>query len=186
MRMVPFVVLTSLLMTPFAAGQQMATPPEKGSCEELTVKYKLPKEVGKRKGPDRLKWEDVDRILTNIREGLQGRECQFTFRALFQVKPKKEQIVYFPLTNNVLRTVPEGSLHGVQVLSMEGKPLGQYDSRVPHEKSGGTLAKKSYTLFSFQFKNPSGEFESVGGRLLLDEYLVKWDDIKDKVAVTTK
>lgn len=186
MRMTAFVILASLLMTSFAAGQQTATPPEKGSCEELTVKNKLPKEVGKRKGPDRLKWEEVDRILTNLHEGLQGRACQFTFSALFQVKSKKEQVVYFPLTNNVLRTVPEGSLHGVQVHSMEGKPLGQYDSRVPHEKSGNALAKRSYTLFSFQFKNPSGEFESVGGRLLLDEYLVKWDDVKDKVAITTQ
>jgi len=184
--MLSLVVLLSVLMTPFAAGQQMATPPEKGSCEELTVKYKLPKEVGKRKGPDRLKWEDVDRTLTDIRENLQGRECQFTFSGLFHVKTKKDQVLYFPLTNNVLRTVSEGALQGLQVFSMEGKPLGQYDSRVPHEKSGGGLAKRSYTLFSFQFKSPNGEFESVGGRLLLDEYLVKWDDIKDKVAITTK
>ncbi len=184
--MISLLILLGVVMTPFAAGQQMATPPERGSCEELTVKYKLPKEVGKRKGPDRLKWEDVDRILTAMREDLQGRECQFTFGALFKVKSKKDQVVYFPLTNNVVRTVPETALQGLQVFNMEGKPLGQYDSRVPHEKSGGALAKKSYTLFSFQFKNPNGEFESVGGRLLLDEYLVKWDDIKDKVAITTK
>jgi hypothetical protein len=186
MRMTLLVILLSVLLTPLAAGQQMATPPEKGSCEELTVKYKLPKEIGKRKGPDRLKWEDVDRILTGLREDLQGRECQFTFSSLFRVKSKKEQVIYFPLSNNVLRTVPEGSLEGVQVFNMEGKPLGLYDSRVPHEKSGGGLAKKSYTLFSFQFKNAKGEYESIGGRLLLDEFLVKWDDIKDKVAITTR
>jgi len=186
MRMISLLVLLSVWMTPFAAGQQTATPPEKGSCEELTVKYKLPKGVGKRNGPDRVKWEDVDRILTDMREGLQGRECQFTFGALFKVKAKKDQVVYFPLTNNVVRTVPEAALQGLQVFNTEGEPLGQYDSRVPHEKSGGGLAKQSYTLFSFQFKNPSGEFESVGGRLLLDDFLVKWDDIKDKVAITTK
>ncbi len=186
MRIISLLVLLSLLATPFVAGQQTAAPPAKGSCEELTVKYKLPKEVGKRKGPDRLKWEGVDRVMTDIREDLQGRECQFTFSALFQVKPKKDRVIYFPLTNNVLRTVSEASLQGIQVFSVEGKPLGQYDSRVPHEKSGGGLAKKSYTLFSFQFKNPGGEFESVGGRLLLDDYLVKWDDIKDKVAITTR
>ncbi len=185
MRIVSLLVLLSLVMTPFAAGQT-AVRPEKGSCEELTAQYKLPKEVGKRKGPDRLKWEEVDKILSGIRQDLQGRECQFTFSALFQVKPKKDQVVYFPLTNNVLKTVPENALQGLQVFGVEGKPLGQYDSRVPHEKSGGGLAKRSYTLFSFQFKNPNGEFEAVGGRLLLDDYLVKWDDIKDKVAITTK
>ncbi|MFB3906387.1 MAG: hypothetical protein ACE15E_23330 [Acidobacteriota bacterium] len=185
MRTISFFVLVSLLITPFAAGQQTAAPP-KGSCEELTFKYKLPKEVGKRKRPDRLKWEDVDKILTGIREDLQGRECDFTFSALFRVEPKKDQVIYFPLTNNVLRTVPEGVLRGLQVFNMEARPLGQYDSRVPHERSGGGLAKKSYTLFSFQFKNPDGEYESVGGRLLLDEFLVKWDDIKEKVAITTR
>jgi len=184
--MISLLVLMSLVLTAQAAGQQMATRPEKGSCEELTLKYKLPKDVGKRKGPDRLKWEDVDKLLTGMREELPGRECQFTFGALFQVKPKKDRPLYFPLTNNVIRTVPENALEGVQVYDLEGKPLGRYDSRVPHEKSGGGLAKKSYTLFSFQFKNPSGEFESVGGRLLLDEFLIKWDDIKDKVAITTR
>ena len=185
MRIVSLLFLLSVFMTASAAAQT-AAPPEKGSCEELVAKYKLPKDVGKRKGPDRLKWEDVDKLLTGIREDLQGRECQFTFSQIFQVKPKKEQTVYFPLTNTVLKTVPETALQGVQVFGVEGTPLGQYDSRVPHEKRGHGLAKTSYTLFSFQFKNPNGEFQSVGGRLLLDDFLVKWNDIKDKVAITTK
>jgi len=169
----------------WGAGEQAQQGPEKGSCEEVTSIMKLPKDVGKRKGPARLKWEEVDKVLTTLREDLQGRECRFTFSGLFKVKGKKDEVVFFPLTNNVLRTVPEPAFEGLQVFNSEGKALGQYDSRVPHEKSGGGLAKKSYTLFSFQYKNPQGEFEAVGGRLLLDGFLVKWDDIKDKVAITT-
>jgi len=178
--------MLSLLMAGTVVwGAQAGYKPEPGSCEEVTFQMKLPKEIGKRKNPTRLKWEDVDKILSRLREELRGRDCQFTFGALFNVKAKKDETVFFPLTNNVLRTVPESTFQGLQVFNLEGEPIGLYEGRVLHEKSGRGLVKKSYSLFSFQYKNAEGEFESVGGRLLLDEYLVKWDDIKDKTAVTT-
>ncbi len=161
-------------------------PASLGACADVAAKLKLPQAVGKRKQPNRLKWEDVDKVMTRLREELQGRECRFSFAEVFRFKQKKDEEIFFPLTNNVLRTSPEGVFEGIEVFNHQVKVVGRFANRVPHERSGGGYAKKSYTLFSFQFKNSSGEFESVGGRLLYDDYLVRWNDIKEKVALTSK
>ena len=39
--------------------------------------------------------------------------------------------------------------------------------------------KKKYTRYYFQYRNSLGKLQSSGNQLLLDSYLVRWDDIKD-------
>jgi hypothetical protein len=185
-RIVALTVFLTLTVPGAVLGQQASARPPKGSCEETLFELRLPQSVGKRKGPVRMKWEDVDKVLSSLTAKLQGRDCTFTFGQLFEVKTKKGEEVLFPISNLVVKTVPEASLQGLQVFDFEGKPLGLYDSRVPHERSGGGYALRAYTLFSFQYKNPDGEYESVGGRLIHDDFFVKWSDLRDKAAVSTK
>jgi hypothetical protein len=46
-------------------------------------------------------------------------------------------------------------------------------------------ATDSYTLYYFQYKDTEGDVESSGNHLLLDEYLVLWSDLSERVAMNT-
>ena len=150
-------------------------------CAEIRAEFKVPVELKTRGRPRVARWEKVDQILTGLGQRTGRLECRFTFAELF--RNKKEEELYFPLTNTVLRVVPEGSLLGVQVFSKEGESLGVFANRVRYERSGGLHVKESYASFYFQYTDRADKLQSVGHRLLLDDFVVRWMDIKDKVAV---
>lgn len=173
-RMCLLLLLLSVVSTTVAARD----------CEKVLTEMRLPAQLKTRGKPARVHWEQADAVITKLRNGLQGKECEFAFGQIF--KAKKKKIVYFPLTNNVVRTTPAEALKGLEVFNQRGQILGQYEGRVTYERGGGTYAKNGYTLYYFQMKDQRGELQSTGNRLLLDDYLVKWEDLKNRVAISTK
>lgn len=150
---------------------------EAEACQQVARQLELPVKVKTRGKPKRVRWEKVDEVLTKLREATEGQACHFSFGQVFRVDP---ETVFFPLTNNLLRTVSEEALQGVQVFATDGAPLGEFAGRVVYERSGGLYAQRSYALHYFQFKDLGGNLQSSGNRLLLDDFLVKWQDLKDR------
>lgn len=150
------------------------------SCDEIVTDLKLPKKIKTRGKPKVAKWEDVDKMLSEISERFEVTECGLTFAEIFRLK---DENVFFPLTNSAVRIAPAEAFEGLTVFTKEGFELGPYVGRVKYEKSGGLYARKSYELYYFQYRDSDGRMQSVGNRLLLDEFTVRWSNLKDRVAV---
>jgi hypothetical protein len=101
------------------------------------------------------------------------------FSDLFQIDDEN----LFPLTNSVVKLVPEASLEGVTVYDKSGTNLGAFAGKTRYERSGGLYTSRSYTLITFQYKTPKGDFQSAGNANLLDNFLVRWRDIKGRPAL---
>ena len=152
------------------------------ACAALLPAWKLPAELKTRGKPRRARWEEVDKIVTMVRKATQKKGCSLTVGQIFKV-PRAE--IFFPLTNNILRTIPEASFEGVSVHNQNGEVLGQLFNIVPYQRRGGLYATRSYTLYYFQFRDHKGALHSSGSELLLDNFLVKWDEIKDRLVVSS-
>lgn len=154
-------------------------------CSAFGADFKIPVKLKTRGKPKVARWEKVDEVMNGLGEKVTSSECSFTFEELFRYK--KEDELYFPLTNTVLRVVPEESLPGTRVFNKDGEQLGVYANRFSYERSGGLQLKKSYSVYFFQYKNAAEKLQAVRRTgLLLDDFVVKWSDIKDKVAVSGK
>lgn len=153
-------------------------------CQQISNEMDLPadlKTTGKMKAA---RWQIVDRTLNDLSERVQDLNCSFTFEDIFLVSDPDE--TYFPITNTALRLVPEESFAGLTVFRKDGEAIGTFDSRVAYQRSGGLYARDSYTLYYFQFKDEQGRFQSSGNRLLLDDFLVRWSEIADRVALDSE
>lgn len=156
--------------------------PAADGCEILAGRLKFPVKLKTRGKPPRARWEQVDAVVTQLRNQLQGKQCEFTFQQVFRSDRTE---LYFPLTNNLVRTVPEEALKGLKIYGRQGEDLGQYQNRVVYEKSGGLYARQAYSLYYFQFLDLEGQLQSTGNRLLLDDFLVRWEDLKARVLIST-
>ena len=155
-------------------------------CPKVLREMKLPKKLKTRGKPKVLKWEDVDGVLNDVDKKLQDDACSVTFDQLFS---SKNEDAYFPLTNSVIRLVPEASLKGLKVFNNEGDELGTFAGKVRYERTGGLYARSSYVLYYFQFEDSNGQLQSVGGQsshLLLDRFTVSWSELKGRVALSTE
>lgn len=101
------------------------------------------------------------------------------FSDLFQM----DEDSFLPLTNSVLKLAPESSLEGLSVFAKSGESLGTFAGKTRYERSGGLYSARSYSLITFQYKTPNGEFRSAGNDNLLDNFLVRWKDVKDRPAL---
>ncbi len=170
------LLLAANLVSPMAAQD----------CRTVLKEMKLPKKLKTRGKPKVLKWEDIDKVLNDIDLRLQGQTCSFTFGQLFSTK---NEDAYFPLTNSLIRLVPESALSKLKVFNKEGDELGQFVGKVRYERTGGLYARDSYILYYFQYEASNGELESVGGQgsqLLLDAFTAPWSELKDRVALSTE
>ena len=163
-------------------GAQDALADEDETCVAASAKLKFPVKLKTRGKPRRVKWEQLDRVLTDLTEWIEDGACRFRFSEVFTTNRPD---LYVPVTNSLVRLVPEASLQGLLVFETSGEKLGEYVGRATYERRGNLQFKKSYRLHYFQFKDFSGELQSTGGRLLLDDYLVRWSDLKGRVAVNT-
>ncbi len=161
----------------------MTWPEQDAQCLEVSRNRKLPVKLKTRGKPKRAQWEQVDRVLTDLREDVKQTPCQFRFDSLFKTREKQ---LYIPLTNNLIRTVPEETLQGLTVFYQSGETQGEYVSRVTHDRSGGLYARRSYTLYSFRFRNADGEVMAIGNDLLLDNFLIRWSDIRNRIAINAQ
>jgi len=167
-----FVALALAQITPFLQGQE--------TCATVLKERSLPVKF-KTRG-QRARWEQVDEVLTSLSDDLRGMSCQIKFEEIFRTD--KEEL-YIPLTNNLVRVVPETKLQGLPVFNQSGERLGEYESRVSYQRSGGLYASDSYTLYYFQYRDTEGEVESSGNHLLLDEFLVRWSELSERIAMHT-
>lgn len=146
-------------------------------CSELLEGMDLPTELKTRGRPRVARWEQVDQALTRLEETARDRDCRWTYGNLFEVN---RDDVYFPVTNTVLRTAGEDSLHGLEIFSKSGDRLGTFESRVLYERRGGLYRQEGYRLYYFQLRTSDGELSSSGNRLLLDSFTVRWNELKDR------
>lgn len=174
MRRISLLALFLMLTSTYLGAQK---------CQDLMLDMRLPKKLKTKGKPKVARWADVDRLLNELSEKLQGKECKFTFNQIFRIDSKD---VFFPLTNSVIRIVPEDTFDGLPVATKEGEPLGEYAGRFRFEKSGGLYARESISLFYFQYKNPQGQMQQAArGQLLFDSFVVPWDQIQSKTAIST-
>lgn len=150
-------------------------------CQQISEEMELPADLKTSGKIKAARWQIVDRILNDLSERVDGLNCGFTFSEVFEVSDPDE--TYFPITNTALRIVPEESFSGLTVFRKDGEAIGTFDSRVAYQRSGGLYARKSYTLYYFQYKDDEGRFQSSGNRLLLDDFLVRWSEIENRLAL---
>lgn len=147
-------------------------------CAGVLQELKLPKKVKTRGKPKVAKWEDVDKILSQVSKLTEGKACTFSVDQLFATK---KDDIFFPLSNSVIRVAPEHAFEGIQIFAKEGDEIGKFLGRVKYERSGGLYASGSYELYYFQYEDAEGGRFTVGNRLLLGDYVVRWNDVKDIV-----
>lgn len=173
MRKIGWFVLLAVMMSPSILAQE---------CRSVLQDMKLPRKVGTRGKPRMIKWQEVDETLNKVAEKLEGRACSITFDQLFRAGHAD---ALFPLTNSVVRIVPESTFEGMMVLTREGDALGEFGGRFRFDRSGGGYALERYSLVSFQYRDEDGQYHTVGTDLLMDQYGVPWDKLKGKIAIST-
>ena len=174
-----------LLLWSFCAlvlAQETSAPGRSEPCLAVLTARKLPVQLKTRGRVRTARWEQVDEVLAGLDRDLQQLTCEFRFEEIFRTD--KEEL-HIPVTNNVVRTVPEATLKGVPIFNQSGEHLGEYESRVSYSRRGGLFRSDSYTLYYFQFRSSEGELQSSGNHLLLDNFLMRWSDIADRIAVKT-
>ncbi len=165
-----------------ALAQDSSFPHGQEACTTVLEGKSFPTKF-KTRGPlQRARWEQIDEVLVGLREDLEGIDCEIKFQEIFRTD--KEEL-YIPLTNNMVRLVPEATLKGLPIFDQSGARLGDYEYRVSYDRRGGLYSVESYTLFYFQFKDTQGELQSSGNHLLLDDFLVPWSALADRVAMET-
>lgn len=174
---VGLLLLGSLCM-PILGQNSLPTTPTQ-PCLSALEERKLPIKLKTRGRVQTARWEQVDEVLAGLDRDTKTLECEFRFNDLFEVD---RQDIYFPLTNNVVRTVPESSLVGLSVFNPSEELLGEYVSRVRYTRTGGLEKTDTYTLFYFQYQDSEGAIHTSGSQLLLDSYLVRWMDIAEHSA----
>ncbi len=167
-------VLVAVMMSPLALAQE---------CQGVLQELKLPRKLGTNGKPRMLKWHEVDETLNAVAKELQGKTCTYSFAQLFRTK---HDDALFPLTNSVVRIVPESTFEGMMVVTREGDELGSFGGRFRYDRSGGGFALQHYSLISFQYRDNEGEFHTVGTDLLMDQYGVSWEKLRGKVAISTQ
>ncbi len=187
-----------------------APPPQRGRLSQEVVDQidaavtgayaaalaKLPCKVGLRSKPKMLRWQDVDKCLSQaaLRASWDAVETQLRsvrpagvsedeFEAVIEVSLSKHALAYdqlfrvknkealLPLTNSILKYLPPDSLKDLPVYDQSGKPIGTFAGTFLHEHEGG-MTDASLTLF--QFADPQGKIQAPAERLLLDTYGVPW------------
>ncbi|MEE8348957.1 MAG: hypothetical protein V3R94_05270 [Acidobacteriota bacterium] len=165
-------------LIPAQDSGSMQSPP----CQSALQERNLPIRLKTRGSVETARWEQVDEVLAGLDRDLKALDCRFRFNELFETR---RQELFFPLTNNVVRTVPESSLAGVAVFNPSEERLGEYVSRVEYTRTGGLENTDSYTLYYFQYRDSEGEIHTSGSQLLLDSYRVRWSDIAESVGFDT-
>jgi hypothetical protein len=162
----------------------------------------LPCKVKAGGNPKMMRWEDVGRCLSNAYDsvdweelsgqlqsirrefGLQANEIlnlaerSFASHALpyDKVFITKDTRALLPLSNALLKFLPEGSLQDLPVTEKAlKKQVGKFSGIYMFEKSGEISGNKS-RLVLFQYTDDQGKIHSASEKLLLDMYGVPWKD----------
>ena len=131
-------------------------------------------------------WDDISRQIQSVRRefGLQAGEVldlaekslgshALPFDKVFVVKDTRALL---PLSNSLLKFLPENSLQGLPVTDKAlKKEVGTFSGLYLFEKAGEISGNPS-RLVLFQYTDSKGNIHSASQRLLLDSFGVPWKD----------
>jgi len=101
-----------------------------------------------------------------------------SYDKVFLVREKDEDRALLPLSNSLLKFLPEGSLEGLRVYNKRGDLLGIFIGTYGSERSGGLANMTGYRMLNFQYTDLKGEAQAPTERFLVDSYGVPWTDAK--------
>lgn len=159
--------------------------------------------------PKMIKWQDLDECLNRAEERVDWVSIAGQIEALrleegivredlspivesalsahvipySQVLNVKKKDVLLPLTNSVLKYLPEDSLKGLPVFDKKQKrQIGTFFSSFTYERRGGLSAANTYKLSYFQYTDLEGDLQAptLNNSLLLDSFGVPWEDASSK------
>ena len=170
-----------------------------------TASGEFPCEPGTGGNPRMMKWQDLDKCLQKaedrvdwnllagqiealrLEEGLPREDLSPIVETALsahvipydKVIVVKKKNVLLPLTNSVLKYLPEDSLKGLPVFDKKSrKQIGIFFSSFTYERRGGLSAANTYKLSYFQYTDLEGDLQAptLNNSLLLDSFGVPWDD----------
>ncbi len=144
-------------------------------CSARLTELGFPLRVKTSGKPRAAKWGRVNKIMGEYlieSDFLQG--CRLSFEQVFA--PAREDS-YFPVLENILRTVPQDSLAGAEVYAPDGSLLGHFSNVVVFEKN-------NFNTYYFQFRDRTDTLQAAGRNSMIDMsrakplFLFKWKEIK--------
>jgi len=137
------------------------------------------------KANEKIDWESLIRKIQEIRDN--GRYQNFDmlsaiepslsahalqFDKVFRVK---EADALLPLSNSILRFLPENSLMNLPVYDKSGKRVGTFSGGYTFEKMGEISGSKQLHSL-FQYTDSNGRIHASSDKLLLDSFGVPWKE----------
>ena len=132
---------------------------------------------------DFVDWDDISSRLKAISKDyrLQSEEMMavvesslnahaLSYSKVFNVKDVEALL---PLSNSLLKFLPEGSLQDLPVFNKSGERVGTFSGVYSFEKMG-TISGTRNQLVLFQYTDPKGNVHGSSERLLLDSFGVPW------------
>ena len=101
-------------------------------------------------------------------------EQALSYDRVFLVKEKEAATALLPLSNSLLKFLPENSLEGLPVYDKKGELLGTFIGAYGFERSGGLTFLDEYRMVNFQYSDLKGEAQAPAERFLLDSFGVPW------------
>ena len=108
-------------------------------------------------------------------------ENALLFNSVFIVNEKDVGFALLPLSNSLLKFLPEDSLAELTVHDKKGELLGVFVGPYSFERSGGLEILSGYYIVSFQYTDLRGNVQTPGERFLLDSYGVPWRDARPQL-----
>jgi hypothetical protein len=171
----------------------------------LTATEQFPCKVGSGGSPRMIDWKDLEKCLNSADDRVDWKHLAEQIEALRvegdysrgvmneavesaltahavtydKVLTVKKKDVLLPLSNTVLKFLPETSLIKAPVYSKRLKEkIGDFAGSFTYEKSGGLSSANTYRLSLFQYTDFNGDIQTppVGNRLLLDSFGIPWKD----------
>jgi hypothetical protein len=178
--------LTILAGLCLAAAPENPAPPDAASFKTSLLAEYGQTRIKTRNKPRILRYEDVDARLVAILswaesikpawEPVQEAEAGDAIIHFDEIFIPAKTPCFMPLTNNIVKHVPETSLKELAVHEPSGDVLGTFAGKYEFTRTG----IRTYTLHCFQYERPDGRMQRSGTDLLLDRFLVPWAAIAER------
>ena len=105
-------------------------------------------------------------------------EQTILYDKVFQVRERDAIEARLPLSNSLLKFLPENSLTELPVYSKDGELLGSFLEAYPFDRSGGLTILSEYRRMNFQYNDLRGNPQSPTMVFLVDSFGVPWRDAR--------
>jgi hypothetical protein len=199
-----------LILPAIAAGQISREVAEKMDATVASAYQvaaaKLPCKVSAARKTHMLDWKEVDKCMEQARQRLDWDQfssrlkelrpsnvSEGDFAAAVENSLARQALPYnkvflvkgaealLPLTNSILKYVPQNSLMDQPVFVPRVKySIGVFAGVFFYERSGALASGISYRLALFQYTDSQGKIQTSSDKLLLDSYGVPWAKIESQ------